>query len=60
MANPYQGGPRAPGAPPSFAAYDMLYMLEQSAENFVHLSNHALAGAYEPLYGAQKFLVKML
>ena len=30
------------------------------AVNFVRSSNHALAGAYKPLHGAQKFLVMVL
>ena len=37
-----------------------MYLLDQFAENFVHLWHHALAGAYKPLHGAQKFLVMVL
>ena len=33
-------------------AWIRMYLLGQFAENCVHLWNHALAGAYKPLYGA--------
>ena len=34
-----------------------LYIINTVEIFFVCLSNHALAGAYKPLHGAQKFLV---
>ena len=37
-----------------------MHLFDQFAENFVHLWNHTLAGAYKPLYAAQKFLVMVL